>query len=181
LKKLYLLAALALAVAAVNAAAFNYYPLTVNIHGTTDEVKFAPGENAGKPDLAGKTIRVILGGTQATIFLHPTNEKTYYSDVLRIENYGGSDYYAWIKVNNAIKREAIISATLYVKDADGNVWEIDLKQRGVQPSAPDYITIPASGTLYIDVEIEIDTYADAGEVKDTVALQLIYSSQPPGS
>jgi len=195
MKKLYLLIALAAIVAAVNAAVFVYYPLTVNVRGTTAEVRFAPGSNADQPDLAGRTIAVTLEGsynTKVTVTVNPTNERTYYRDVLWIENYGVNRYYyAWINVTQAISSSAIISAKLYVKDGSGNVVAtIDLKQTGIQPASPNYITIPPAtqsgtppnvvttpGRLYIDIEIQIDRNVNAGTVSDTAVLELIYSRQ----
>jgi len=195
-KRLYLLVVLAVFVAAVNAAVFAYYPLTVNVAGTTAEVRFAAGSNANQPDLAGNTIGVTLEGscnTKATVTIHPTNERTYYRDVLWIENYGvGRTYYAWIRVVTPVTHTAILSAKLYVKDANGNIVAmIDLKQAGVQPGAQNYInyiTIPAAtqtgnpptttpGKLYIDIEVEIDRNTNAGTVTATAVLELIYSPQ----
>jgi len=191
MKRLYVLIALAIALAVANASVFVYYPMTVNVSGTTAEVKFALGTNANQPDLAGKTITVNLEGsasTKATITVHPTNEKTYYRDVLRIENHGvDRTYYAWINVKTAISSSAIISAKLYVKDVRGNVIAtIDLKsdtlQGGFQiPAATQSGTPPnvviTPGTLYIDIEIEINRNANAAQVTDSATLELIYSPQ----
>jgi len=187
-KKVYILAALALLIAAVNAAAFVYYPMTVNISGTTAEVRFAPGSNANQPDLAGKTITVNLEGsasTKATITVHPTNERTYYRNVLVIENYGvGHTYYGWINVKTAITNQYITSAKLYVKDASGNTLAtIDLKSNTLQgdgfqiPAATQSGTTVTPGRLYIDIDIQIGRNVDAGTVSDTVQLELIYSPQ----
>jgi len=205
MKRLYLLIALAVVVAAVNASVFVYYPLTVNVQGTTAEVRFAPGSNANKPDLAGKTINVTLEGdynTKATVTVHPTNERTYYRNVLVIENYGvGRTYYGWINVEQAISSSAIITAKLYIKTSPTDppiaaIAVIDLKQTGIQPThlaSPNYITIPAAtqttdesgntvtipGRLYIDIEIQIDRGVDAGSVSDSATLELVYS--PPSA
>jgi len=189
-KRLYLLIALVAIVAAVNASVFVYYPMTVNVSGTTVEVRFALGSNAGGADLAGQTIAVTLEGnynTKATITIHPTNERTYYRNVLVIENYGvGRTYYAWINVKTAISNQYITLAKLYVKDGSGNVVAtIDLKSNVIQPTTGS-ITIPAAtqsgttvtpGRLYIDIEIQIDRGVDAGTVSDTAVLELIYSPQ----
>jgi len=194
MKRLYLLAALAVLAAVVNAAVFAYYPLTVNVAGTTAEVRFALGSNANQPDLAGTTIGVTLEGsynTKATITVHPTNERTYYRNVTLIENYGvGRTYYAWIRVATPITHTAILSAKLYVKAGDGSILAtIDLKQAVVQPPALGYITIPPAtssggpsptitpGRLYIDIEVEIDRNTNAGTVTATAVLELIYSPQ----
>jgi len=194
MKRLYILIALAIALAIVNASVFVYYPLTVSVQGTTAEVRFALGSNANQPDLAGTTITVALEGsynTKATVAVHPTNEKTYYRNVLVIENHGvDRTYYAWINVTQAISSSSITAAYLYVKDGSGNILaKIDLKTTGIQPgrsASPNYITIPAAtqsdttvtpGKLYIDIEIEIDRDVDAGTVSDTAQLELIYSPQ----
>jgi len=188
MKKLYLLVALAAIVAAVNAAVFVYYPLTVNIQGTAAEVRFALGSNAGKSDLAGTTITVSLEGsynTKATVTVHPTNERTYYRDVLVIENHGVNHvYYGWINVTTAISNQYITSAKLYVKDGGGTVVAtIDLKSNTLQgdgfqiPAATQSGTTVKPGTLYIDIEIEIDRGVDASQVTDSVTLELIYSPQ----
>jgi len=193
-KKLYILVTLAVLITIVNASVFVYYPMTVNVSGTTAEVRFAPGSNANKDDLAGQTIEVVLEGsynTKATITVHPTNERTYYRNVLVIENYGvGHTYYGWINVKTAISSSAITLANLYVKDSSGSVVAtIDLKSNVIQPTqsaSPDYITIPVAtqsgatvtpGRLYIDIEIQIDRGVDAGTVSDTAVLELIYSPQ----
>jgi len=195
MKRLYILIALAIALAVANAAVFVYYPMTVNVSGTTAEVRFAPGSNANKDDLAGQTIEVVLEGsynTKATITVHPTNERTYYRDVLVIENYGvGRTYYAWINVKTAITNQYITAAYLHVKDTDGNIVEtIDLKWQEVQPirlsitippatrttdESGNTVTIP--GALYIDIDIEIDRNVNAGTVTATAQLELIYSPQ----
>jgi len=195
MKKLYTLLAIAMLIAVANAAVFVYYPMTVNVSGTTAEVRFAPGSNAGGADLAGQTIAVALEGsynTKATITIHPTNERTYYKNVLVIENYGvGRTYYGWINVKTAITNQYITAAYLHVKDADGNVVaSIDLKWQEVQPTrlpitippatqitdeSGNTVTIP--GTLYIDIDIEIARNVDAGTVSTTAQLELIYSPQ----
>jgi len=199
-RTLLVLVALAVAVAVVNASVFVYYGLTVNISGTEAEVRFAVGSNAGKSDLASRTITVNLDGsynTKATITIHPTNEKTYYRDVLGIENHGVNRYYyAWIKVNTPISNQYIISATLYIKTSPKDppnvaIATIDLKSNTIQPAYPNYITIPKAtqttdqngntvttpGKLYIDIEIQIAGNVDASTVSDTAVLELIYSPQ----
>jgi len=189
-RTLLALAALAMAVAVVNASVFVYYGLTVNITGTTAEVRFATGDNSNQGDLAGQTIAVNLEGsfnTKATITIHPTNEKTYYRDVLRIKNYGVNHiYYGWIKVNTHISSQSITSAVLYVKDSSGKTKAtIDLKTNTLQgggftiPAATSSGTPPTTtpGELYIDIEIQIDRNVDAGSVSGTAQLELIYSPQ----
>jgi len=198
MKRLYLLIALAVAVAAVNAAVFAYYPLSISVQGTTAKVRFALGSNANKGDLAGQTIEVVLEGsynTKATITVHPTNERTYYKNVLVIENYGvDRTYYGWINVKTAISNQYITSAKLYIKTSPTDppsaaIAVIDLKSNVVQPTTGS-ITIPAAtqsgtppnvvitpGRLYIDIEIQIDRNVDASSVTDSATLELIYSPQ----
>jgi len=187
-RTLLVLVALAIAVAVVNASVFVYYGLTVNISGTTAEVRFAYGANANQGDLAGQDIIVTLEGsfnTKATITIHPTNEKTYYRDVLRIENYGVSHiYYGWIKVNTPISDGDITSANLYVKDSSGNIIAtINLKSSTLQgggfqiPAATSSGSPPTvtPGRLYIDIEIQISRNVDAGTKTGSAVLELIYS------
>jgi len=188
------LAALAITLAVVNASVFVYYDLDVSIIGTTAEVRFATGDNANHPDLAGQTITITLEGTyktKATIEIHPTNEKTYYRNVLVIENYGvGHIYHGWIKVNTPVSSQGITSAKLYIKNSpsdtpDDAIAEIDLTSKTLQG---DGFQIPAAtssgspptitpGKLYIDIVIEINRNVDAGAVSGTAQLELIYSPQ----
>lgn len=166
-----------LALSLVAASVFVYYPGTIAVQGTAPDVKFALGSNAGKQDLGGNTITVSLtGDTKVDITLHPTNEKTYYKNITVIQNTGSSQYYGWVKVNTPFSDNSITGATLYIRDSSGNaVATVDLKNSGIQPSTP--FTIPASGSLYMDVEINIDGGADPTTISDTASLELIYSTQ----
>lgn len=71
------------------ASVFVYYPLTVTIAPSTPGVVFQKGSNAGESDIGTeKTITVSItdNGTSASVEIHPTYQKNYYKDVLRIVN-----------------------------------------------------------------------------------------------
>jgi len=191
MKKLYLLAILALALAVANAAVFVYYPMSVTLQPSKPAVYFLPGSNANKPDImygAGNTIAVTIdsAGAQASITVHPTYQRTYYKEVLNITNQDTQAYYVWLIIDNPINVGGnLTSATLYVKDANGNtVKTVDLSQTG-----PILIgQIPGGATWRIDLEFQITGYGNNGSpnqapiLSDTSAtLRLAYtpSSETP--
>lgn len=80
----------ALAIAAITlASVFVYYPLAITATPTSPGVKFVSGSNAGGPDIgSGRRITVTIAEneTRATVSIHPTYQRNYYKDVLKIKN-----------------------------------------------------------------------------------------------
>ncbi len=185
-KNLVVPAVITVMLALVSASVFVYYPTTLNVSGVNPNVKFSLGSNAGGTDVDGGTITVTISGlnsTNASISIGPTNEKTYYKDLLKIDNYATFQYYGWIKVNTPISNVGVVSATMYIIDVSTNsiVATIDLTQIGLQPANP--FVIPASpdgvtpSSLQIDIEIVIDSNTDATTVTDTANIEVVYSPQ----
>jgi len=191
-KRLYLLVALAAIVAAVNAAVFVYYPLTISLQPSKPAVYFVPGSNANQPDIMygvdGNRIVVTVdsAGAQASITVHPTYQRTYYKDVLRVVNQDNVTYTVWLIIDDPITVGGnLTSAKLYVKDASGTtVKPVDLSQTG-----PVLIGQISGGAYWrIDLEFEITGYGNQGSpnaapiLSDTFAtLRLVYtpSSETP--
>jgi len=165
MKKLYLLAILALALAVVNAAVFVYYPMSLNLEPSKPAVYFVPGSNANQPDVmygAGNTIAVTVdsAGAQATMTVHPTYQRTYYKEVLNITNQDTQAYDVWLIIDDAINVGGnLTSARLYAKDASGNtVKPVDLSQTG-----PVLVgQIPGGASWRIDLEFQVTGYGNNG-------------------
>jgi len=185
MKKLYILALLAVALAIANASVFVYYPLSVTLQASKPAVYFLPGSNANAPDImygAGNAIAVAVdsAGAQASITVHPTYQRTYYKDVLNIANQDSQAYYAWLIIDDPINVGGnLTSAKLYVKDASGNtVKTIDLSQTG-----PVLVgQIPGGASWRIDLEFQVTGYGNNGSpnqaptLSDTSAtLRLAYT------
>jgi len=191
-KRLYVLALLVAALAIANAAVFVYYPMSVTLQPSRPAVYFEPGSNANKPDVMygdGNTITVTVdsAGAQASITVHPTYQRTYYEDVLKITNQDNQAYYVWLIIDDPISAEGNLTlAKLYVIDANGNtVNSIDLSQTG-----PVLVgQIPSGATWRIDLEFRITGYGSNGSPNQaprlsdtTAALRLAYtpsSGTPP--
>jgi len=182
MKKAYLLAALAALAALINAAAFAYYPININITGT-QPVKLYTGSNAGQPDLgAGNNIVVQtdVNGSSVEISLHPTYQHTYYHNITVVRNEDtGKSYYVAFRVTYAISGWPTSSvAKLLVYTSGGvKVHEVDLKTT---------YTSPWIGPLIAGDHYRIDLYfyyPPGGPLPSgsTAILQLIYSPENPAS
>jgi len=185
MKRLYILIALAVVLAVANASVFVYYQLNLTLAASQPAVYFVAGNNAGQPDVmygAGNTIDVTVdsAGASASITVHPTYQKTYYKDVLRIVNQDSQAYTVWLIIDNPITVEGnLTSAKLYVKDTSGNtVKTVDLSQTG----SVQIDQIPGRATWRIDLEFQITGYGAKGspsqapKLSDTSAsLRLVYS------
>jgi len=180
MKKLYLLIALAVAAAAVNAAVFAYYPITVNITGVRPVV-FDYGSNANQPDLeAGNYIDVTLGSnsTSVTIKIHPTYQHTYYRNIALVRNIDTDKaYYVAFRVTQPISDwpdGSVAKMIVYTSGTPGTkVLEVDLKQQ--------YTTVwigPLSAGDYYRIDFYI-YYPEGHPLPDgtQVQVQLIYSPQ----
>jgi len=178
MKKLYLLIALAAIVAAVNAAVFAYYPITVNITGT-QPVAFDLGSNANQSDLgAGNSIVVSLGSnsTSVTITIHPTYQYTYYHNITLVKNIDtGKSYYVAFRVTQPISGWPAGSVAKMIVYTSGGtkVIEVDLKQQ--------YTTSwigPLSAGDYYRIDFYI-YYPEGSSLPSgtSVSVQLIYSPQ----
>lgn len=184
MKKLYLLAILALALAVANAAVFVYYPMTVNITGVRPVV-FDYGSNADQPDLGtGNNIAVTLGAsnTSVTIGIHPTYEYTYYHNVTLVKNIDtGKSYYVAFRVTQPITgwpSDSIAKMIIYGSDNQKKL-EIDLK--ATAGTTTSWIGSLNAGDYYrIDFYIY---YPEGNQLPSNtqVQLQLIYSPQGAGS
>jgi len=164
MKRLYLLIALAVAVAAVNASVFVYYPLSISLATSKPAVYFVPGSNANQNDImygAGNKIDVTVdsAGAQAWITIHPTYQRTYYKDVLQIKNQDNQAYYVWLIIDDPISVGGNLTAAyLHVIDLSTGtatlVKTIDLSQTGgIQIGQ-----IPANGVWRIDLEFWMTGY-----------------------
>jgi len=178
MKKPYLLAILALALAVANAAVFVYYPMTVNITGV-QPVVFANGSNANQPDLGtGNNIAVSLGANSSsvTIGIHPTYEYTYYRNVTLVKNIDtGKSYYVAFRVTQPITGWPDGSnVTMIIYSSSGSiVGSVDLKQT--------YTTSwigPLNAGDYYRIDFYI-YYPEGYQLPSNtqVQLQLIYSPQ----
>ncbi len=172
-----ILAILAL-LALVGTAVFVYYPISITVNSVSPPVIFGLGSNANQADLAGNTIQVTLGpnSTSASLVLHPTYEKTYYHDVLRIVNPAppnGDNYFIAIRVTSPLAGAAFVQARAYVYDNANNLlFTVDLKVAG------DYgwpTALPDNTQYRVDIEIVISqgVLLPSGSVN----LELIYSPQ----
>jgi len=185
---LFILLAASLAVTAVFASVFVYYPLNISLTPSKPAVYFVAGSNAGKPDVMYGTdsntisVSVDSAGAQASITVHPTYQTTYYKDVLEITNQDSQAYYVWLNITNPLLDiyGNLTSAKLIVFDASsGNsITSIDLSQTGPVKVGQ----ISGGATWRIDLEFKITGYGSNGSpsqaptLSDTSAsLNLIYS------
>jgi len=161
------LAALAITLAVVNASVFVYYPLNISLTPSKPAVYFVAGNNANGPDImygAGNTIAVTIdsAGAQASITVHPTYQRTYYKEVLKITNQDNQAYYVWLIIDDPITITTdgnLTAAKLYVKDAsDTTVKPIDLSQTG----SVQIGQISGGATWRIDLEFQITGYGSNG-------------------
>ncbi|MFZ8791941.1 MAG: hypothetical protein ACO2OS_06730 [Thermosphaera aggregans] len=164
----------------VFASVFVYYPASVQVSPRAPPVIFEEGSNSNQRDLYGETITTDIDatGTSASITLHPTYQRTYYKDVLRIKNQDSEVYYVKVNVVSTITGGNIVSAKIHVYRGDVKVGEIDLLTTGLQPDS--WIALNGNGELRIDLEFR---YATTGGSHDTappgsgtISLELVYST-----
>lgn len=170
------LMAMAMLVAIVNAAVFGYYPITLSVTGV-QPIQFEAGTNAGNPDLGdGNTIVVTLGPNLASadITLHPTYHKTYYKNVLKVNNLDSvKSYYIGIKVNTALSGFTIAKMHVYDSTHTTLIGSFDLTTTGA-----DYWYGPLSaGSNYI-IDFEF-VYPEGSPLPSGVSasIELIFSPQ----
>jgi len=133
LRKVLILAFIAVVAALVNAAVFVYYPITVSITGY-QPIVFDYGSNANQPDLWGDNyINVTLGlnGASVAIAIHPTYQHTYYHNVTLVKNVDYSkSYYLAFRVTQPVTGwpdESVVKMIIYSSDGV-KIGEVDLKQ-----------------------------------------------------
>jgi len=181
-RKAYLLAALAALAALINAAAFAYYPININITGT-QPVKFYPGSNAGHPDLgAGYNILVQTddNGSSVEINIHPTYQHTYYHNITVVKNEDtDKSYYVAFRVTTPLSgwpASSVAKLLVYTSEG-GYVFHVDLKTTGTSA----WIGPLSAGDHY---RIDFYFYYPPGNPLpsgSTASLQLIYSPENPAS
>jgi hypothetical protein len=165
----------------VFASVFVYYPASVEVSPRAPPVIFDYGTNSNQRDLNGTIISTTIDATNtsASITLHPTYQRTYYLDVLRIKNQDSQAYYVRINVISTITGGNLVSAKLYIYSDDGvRVGEVDLLTTGLQPG--DWITLNGNGELRIDFEFQYSTMGGASDTappgSGTINLELVYST-----
>ncbi len=171
-KPLLLLMALSVAASIAFAGVFVYYPVSVSVSQAAPPVVFDTGSNANKQDLDG-TIDVSISEnyTKVNIQLHPTYQKTYYQDILHINNTGSSTYYVSIRVTHpAYNLPAGSTAYMYVNGTQVNLMVENTTSIG---------QINPGQILQVDFEFNIP--GGNHLVTDSIEIQLIYSpeSTPP--
>ncbi|MEB3758261.1 MAG: hypothetical protein GSR87_00110 [Desulfurococcales archaeon] len=185
-RTLYIMAGLALAVTIVNAAAFIYYPLNVELNVQKPPVYFGLGSNGNGADLWGNVINVTItdANTSLAVQVHPTYQLNYYKNISVIKNQDPNNaYYIMFNVTDAIIDTNVTSAELIITNASSVVLAtIDLKQTGLQP-ATGWIEIDPNETFTVSLEVIITpgttvTYNTTPTLDDGVAgVRLVYSPQ----
>ncbi|MBO3798825.1 MAG: hypothetical protein JTT13_08160 [Candidatus Brockarchaeota archaeon] len=159
---------IAVAVSAVNAAVFVYYPMDIAASWSKRPIYFdTTGTNAGGPDLSG-TITVTLSedGTDADITVHPSRRgTTLYHNIMKIKNEDDQTYYLWIKVNKAFSNSSITEAVLIVGST-----QINLRQTGTTSIG----SINPNGELSVSLRLKISS---SGTGSDDASIELVYSPQ----
>ncbi|MBO3841996.1 MAG: hypothetical protein FGF48_06220 [Candidatus Brockarchaeota archaeon] len=159
---------IAVAVSAVNAAVFVYYPMGITASWSKRPIYFDTEEtNAGGPDLSG-TIQVSLSdeGTVASVTVHPSRRgTTLYHNIMKIKNEDAQTYYLWIKVNTAFDDQSISEAVLIVDST-----EINLRETGVTSIG----SISEGGELSVSLRLKISS---TGPGTDSASIELVYSPQ----
>ena len=184
-KNTLILVAGLMAMVFVAASVFAYYPLSITVYPTTPPVTFATGSNSNQNDLGpGNTITVSLGSnsTSASVTVHPTYQKTYYKDVLRITNSDSKAYNVYIRVDSAI-----------TSFPAGSTIQLKIYASGASRAGTPIATVPLTstgtvsigslsggGTWEVDVEVSIPEGSSLPSAA-TANLQLIYtpSSETP--
>lgn len=180
-KKLATMALSLLAASFIAASVFAYYPLTLTVQPTTPPVVFETGSNANQNDLGpSNTIVVSIGSnsTSATVTIHPTYQRTYYRDVLRIKNNDAKAYYVWLSlesVSNSLPPGSRVSLLV----GSQNITLTSLSTGAKVQVGP----ISGSSTLTIDIEVYIPEGSSISGASATFNLNAIYtpssSEEPP--
>ncbi|MEB3861898.1 MAG: hypothetical protein GSR84_06730 [Desulfurococcales archaeon] len=168
----------------VLASVFVYNPITGRLVTTTPAIIFQPGANAGQADLGNNnTITVSLSPSQtsASVLLHPTYQKTYYKDILEVNNTdANTTYYILLRVTDPLDDAKVVEAFAYLKDTGGTLLAtLDLTVAGTETV---WIPIPANTVYIIDFSFVIsdgagDSPNTAPSLTDTqFAIDLIYST-----
>jgi len=171
-RKLIVLLAIATLVSIVNASVFVYYPINLTISPQQPPVVFESGSNAGQRDLWGGIITVNIGdeGTSLSIKVHPTLQRNYYYDIVKIKNNDNNVYYLKFRVISPIADDRVSAAYLIIADGDYSE-KINLKQGTLQPDG--WFTLSADSKLRVDLYLVLTGYADSSI---TVEVDLIYST-----
>jgi len=161
----------------VGTAVFVYYPIQLTISPVSPPVFFGSGTNTNGTDLAGNTITVIIGpnATNTSITIHPTYERTYYHDVVRIVNPavpGGDPYYIAIRVNNPLVGFQQANVKVY-DNANNLLFTADLTAAGTYGWAT---LLPDNTQFRIDIELVIPS-GQPLPATTTVTFELVYSPQ----
>ncbi len=164
----------------VFASVFVYYPASIQVSPTAPPVIFSEGDNSNQRDLYGQTITTTIDetGTRVLINLHPTYQRTYYLDVLRIKNQDSQVYYVKINVLSTITGGNLVSAKLYLYDETYKVGEVDLLTTQLQPNS--WVPLNGNGELKVDIEFQYETSGGSSTTppngSGTIQLELIYST-----
>ncbi len=157
----------------VGTAVFVYLPGDISITPVQPPVIFDAGTNANQTGLAGNTITLILGENSSSfsLTLHPTYQKTYFHDVLRIVNPAlpaGDNYFFGIKVLTPVSGP-YTTAQMNIYDSSNNlVLSVDLTSATLQgwPTAlndntvyrvdfvfvlPENVPLPGSTTIQVEL------------------------------
>ncbi|MCC6009918.1 MAG: hypothetical protein LM588_02855 [Fervidicoccaceae archaeon] len=179
-KNTLILVAGLMAMVFVAASVFAYYPLSITVSPTTPPVTFATGSNSNQNDLGpGNTITVSLGSNSASasVTVHPTYQKTYYKDVLRITNSDSKTYNVYIRVDTAIASfPAGSTILLKIYDSGTPIATVPLTSTGTVSIG----SLSGGGAWEVDVEVYIPEGSSLPS-SATANLQLIYtpSSETP--
>jgi len=171
-RKLIVLLAIATLVSIVNASVFVYYPINLTIRPQEPPVVFESGSNAGQRDLWGGIITVNIGdgGTSLSIEVHPTLQRNYYYDIVKIKNNDDNNaYYLKFRVITPISDERVSAAYLIIGGDYSK--KIDLMQDTLQPD--EWFTLSAGSELRVDLYLVLTGYT-GGDI--TVKVDLIYST-----
>ena len=189
-KNTLILVAGLMAMVFVAASVFAYYPLSITVSLIEPPVKFITGSNSNQDDLGSDnfgqsyTITVNLGSnnTSASVTIHPTYQKTYYKDVLRINNSDSKAYNVSIRVESmkGFPAGSYIKLKIYNSGASRAVEPI----KTVSLTPTDTVNI---GMLNREStwEVDIEVYIPEGTtlpLSATASLQLIYTpsnEKPP--
>lgn len=160
---------IAVAVSAVNAAVFVYYPMDIAASWSKRPIYFYTDQttNAGGPDLSG-TITVTLSedGTDADITVHPSRRgTTLYHNIMKIKNEDTQPYNLWIKVNKAFDDSSISEAVLIVGSTQIDLRETDVTSIG---------SINQGDELSVSLRLKISS---PDEGSDDASIELVYSPQ----
>ncbi|MGB9828431.1 MAG: hypothetical protein ACPLSM_07935 [Thermosphaera sp.] len=164
----------------VFASVFIYYPAIVQVSPTSPPVIFVEGSNSNQRDLYGTIISTIIDatGTSASVTLHPTYQRTYYSDVLRIKNLDSQVYYVKVNIHSTITDGNLARAKLLFYDGATKVGEVDLLTTQLQPGG--WVVLNGNGELKIDFEFIYGTNGGSSTTPPTgggtILLELVYST-----